>query len=120
MDETGSGGGVCAPETGRRSGTSRRHKPKTRVRGAVQTTFASLQPQLLPSTLEVVASLGFTTLTPVQAATIPLFLTNKDVAVEVSSTPAHHQRRSTTQHQSLVVATAPVLTCCAGLLSARL
>ena len=87
MDASGSGGGASTAATGRRSGTSRRHgapKPKTRVQAAVQTTFTSLQPALRPSTLEVVSSLGFKTLTPVQASTIPLFLTNKDVAVEVS------------------------------------
>lgn len=45
------------------------------------TTFASLT--LLPSTQAVIDEMKFTTMTPVQAATIPLFLQNKDVCVEV-------------------------------------
>lgn len=45
-------------------------------------TFTDIRPPLLSSTLKVVESLGFKTLTPVQAAVIPLFLGNKDVAVE--------------------------------------
>jgi ATP-dependent RNA helicase DDX55/SPB4 len=42
-----------------------------------------VQPPLLPSTLSTVASMGFTTMTPVQSATIPLFRQHKDVCVEV-------------------------------------
>jgi ATP-dependent RNA helicase DDX55/SPB4 len=45
--------------------------------------FSSLDPPLTPSVLACVEKkFGFTTMTPVQAATIPLFLQNKDVAVE--------------------------------------
>lgn len=46
-------------------------------------TFVGLHPPLRKSTLDVIQGLGFTNMTPVQGATIPLFLTNKDVAVEV-------------------------------------
>ena len=45
--------------------------------------FVALDPPLLSSTLAVLARLGFKRMTPVQAATLPLFLGNKDVAVEV-------------------------------------
>lgn len=45
-------------------------------------TFAQLTPKLSASTLSAVAALGFETATPVQAATIPLFLSHKDVAAE--------------------------------------
>ncbi len=38
---------------------------------------------LSASTLETLEELKFDSMTPVQAATIPLFLSNKDVAVEV-------------------------------------
>ena len=38
--------------------------------------------QLLFSSLDVIQSLGFPQMTPVQASTIPLFLKNKDVVVE--------------------------------------
>jgi ATP-dependent RNA helicase DDX55/SPB4 len=44
--------------------------------------FGDMQPPLLEATLSVVASLGFTSMTPVQAATLPLFLGTKDVCVE--------------------------------------
>jgi len=45
--------------------------------------FGSVEPALSPMTLQVVDSFGFTNMTPVQAATIPLFLQHKDVCVEV-------------------------------------
>jgi ATP-dependent RNA helicase DDX55/SPB4 len=47
-----------------------------------------IEPALQQSTLDVIHdTLGFTSMTPVQAAAIPLLLTHKDVAVEVSMTP---------------------------------
>jgi superfamily II DNA/RNA helicase len=39
--------------------------------------FRQLEPKLSEGTLKAIDSLGFTRMTPVQAATIPLFLTNK-------------------------------------------
>lgn len=47
-------------------------------------SFHNLTPALNPKVLEAVDALGFTHMTPVQAATLPLFLTHKDVLVEVS------------------------------------
>ncbi len=44
--------------------------------------FEDVAPALLPSTLSVVSSLGFAGMTPVQSATLPLFLGSKDVCVE--------------------------------------
>ena len=45
--------------------------------------FDALEPPLLPSTLRVLHNvLGFKQMTPVQSATLPLFLGNKDVVVE--------------------------------------
>jgi ATP-dependent RNA helicase DDX55/SPB4 len=49
---------------------------------SIPRTFADVLPPLLSQTLSVVASLGFTSMTPVQAAVLPLFIGNKDVAVE--------------------------------------
>lgn len=45
----------------------------------------TLKTPLRESTLDVLQELNFSQMTPVQAASIPLFLTNKDVAVEVCS-----------------------------------
>ncbi|KAK9842057.1 hypothetical protein WJX81_006505 [Elliptochloris bilobata] len=42
-------------------------------------------PEVSPQTLEVLASLGFESATPVQEATIPLFAGNKDVAVDAQT-----------------------------------
>lgn len=44
--------------------------------------FASVQPPLSKDVLDAIAALGFTQMTPVQCATIPLFLRHKDVCVE--------------------------------------
>ena len=45
-------------------------------------SFHVVKPPLSPGVLRYVESRSFHTMTPVQAATIPLFLTNKDVAVQ--------------------------------------
>ena len=74
----------CIPFAGAMAASAGAGGPVTRVRPGTAPTFDSLQPRLSATTLEVVKTLGFKHLTPVQAATIPLFLTNKDVAVEVS------------------------------------
>lgn len=42
-----------------------------------------LSPALSDWILDAVGSMGFTQMTPVQAATIPHFMGNKDVVVEV-------------------------------------
>lgn len=47
--------------------------------------FDQLTPGLSSECLQTVESFGFTHMTPVQAATIPLFLTNKDVCVEATT-----------------------------------
>lgn len=46
--------------------------------------WSKLNPNLSPWILEVIRDMGFEQMTPVQAATIPLFLQHKDVVVEVS------------------------------------
>ena len=47
------------------------------------TAFAALEPPLTPTLLQCIhEDFGFSVMTPVQAATIPLFRANKDVAVE--------------------------------------
>ena len=51
-------------------------------------SFAAADPALSEETLDVVDSLGFKMMTPVQNASIPLLLTNKDVCVEVSGAAA--------------------------------
>ena len=58
--------------------------PPSSAPQAAPNAWMRVQPPLLPSTLATVAKLGFTTMTPVQSATIPLFRQNKDVCVEVS------------------------------------
>src|SRR5690242_3100556 len=45
--------------------------------------WTTLSPPLRSTTMEVIKELGFQRMTPVQASAIPLFLSNKDVAVEV-------------------------------------
>ncbi|CAM9310364.1 unnamed protein product, partial [Scytosiphon promiscuus] len=49
---------------------------------APSTSFEGCRPSLSHEVLEVVKEMGFESMTPVQAATIPLFLSNKDVCVE--------------------------------------
>ncbi|OLL23980.1 ATP-dependent rRNA helicase spb4 [Neolecta irregularis DAH-3] len=44
--------------------------------------WSALDPQLTPWILEAVSLMGFTSMTPVQASTIPLFMKHKDVVVE--------------------------------------
>lgn len=43
----------------------------------------ALTPPLSDWTLDAIKTMGFTRMTPVQASTIPLFMGNKDVVVEV-------------------------------------
>lgn len=45
-------------------------------------SWDGLTPSLSDWTLEAVASMGFTRMTPVQASAIPLFMAHKDVVVE--------------------------------------
>eukprot|EP00977_Amphora_coffeiformis_P017240 scaffold5532_cov180-Amphora_coffeaeformis.AAC.7 len=45
-------------------------------------SFSSIRPTLSKGVLDYVKQQGFSQMTPVQAATIPLFLANKDVAVQ--------------------------------------
>lgn len=47
--------------------------------------FTEIEPKLSEQSLNTIATLGFTKMTPVQAATIPLFLKNKDVCVEATT-----------------------------------
>jgi superfamily II DNA/RNA helicase len=53
------------------------------VKGTV--SFRSLTPSLSEETLSVLDSFGFATATPVQAATIPLLCSYKDVAVDAAT-----------------------------------
>jgi hypothetical protein len=43
----------------------------------------ALTPSLAEWILDAISSMGFSRMTPVQASTIPLFMGNKDVVVEV-------------------------------------
>lgn len=52
---------------------------------SVKLLFANIEPRLSDDTIQAIGSFGFTQMTPVQAATIPLFLTNKDVCVEATT-----------------------------------
>ncbi|XP_020609844.1 ATP-dependent RNA helicase DDX55-like [Orbicella faveolata] len=54
--------------------------------------WSEIKPSLSHSILNVMEKLGFQTMTPVQTAAIPLFMSNKDVAVEaVSSSISPYQ-----------------------------
>jgi ATP-dependent RNA helicase DDX55/SPB4 len=57
-------------------------KQKKPIQSAAPQSFESLSPKLSPGVLKYVTDQKFTRMTPVQAATIPLFLANKDVAVQ--------------------------------------
>ncbi|KAJ1569080.1 hypothetical protein HK405_010193, partial [Cladochytrium tenue] len=48
----------------------------------IASPFSSLSPPLSPMVQDAIALLGFTRMTPVQASTIPLLLTHKDVIVQ--------------------------------------
>ena len=58
--------------------SEKKSAPQTPLRGS----FRAIQPPLSQDVLEYLDSQNFHTMTPVQEATIPLFLTNKDVAVQ--------------------------------------
>lgn len=52
--------------------------------GAISSrSWRSIEPALQPWVLDAVAAMGFDKMTPVQASTLPLFMGNKDVVVEV-------------------------------------
>lgn len=58
-------------------------EPKTEEETVTtRSSFDSITPRLSDGVLNYLKSKNFHTMTPVQAATIPLFLTNKDVAVQ--------------------------------------
>jgi len=62
-------------------------------KGSKRPSARSWEGQNLPPwCLDAIASLGFTEPTPVQAATLPLFLGNSDVVVEVPPPPTLHRR----------------------------
>lgn len=48
-------------------------------------SWDALTPPLAEWILDAVSTMGFRQMTPVQAATLPCFMGNKDVVVEVSS-----------------------------------
>ena len=48
-------------------------------------SFTGIQPGLSATTIEAIQAMGFQTPTPVQAATIPLFLSHKDVCVQATT-----------------------------------
>jgi ATP-dependent RNA helicase DDX55/SPB4 len=52
----------------------------------------ALTPPLAEWILEAVSTMGFKRMTPVQAATMPHFLGNKDVVVEVGGAVEIHSR----------------------------
>ncbi len=57
--------------------------------------WEALTPSLTEWILDAVSSIGLHRMTPVQASTIPLFLGNKDVVVEVHvELPSEHSLRS--------------------------
>ena len=65
----------------------RRRMDKNRNRNSAlsRVPFSELQPSLSHSTLQVLKSQGFHLATPVQAATIPLLMSYKDVSVDAAT-----------------------------------
>lgn len=61
---------------------SRAAPGKISVSASHPNSFKSIIPPLSAGVLQYISSKGFHNMTPVQAATLPLFLTNKDVAVQ--------------------------------------
>ena len=51
--------------------------------------FSQIEPRLSGGTIEALKALGFSKMTPVQAATIPLFLTNKVKITEQNRITEH-------------------------------
>jgi ATP-dependent RNA helicase DDX55/SPB4 len=49
--------------------------------------WGALTPSLAEWVLDAISTMGFERMTPVQASTIPLFMGNKDVVVEVRAHP---------------------------------
>jgi superfamily II DNA/RNA helicase len=66
--------------------------------------WEALTPELSEWILTAVSSMGFEKMTPVQASTIPLFMENKDVVVEVSISQAVAFQNLCGRRQLLVVA----------------
>lgn len=60
--------------------------PRTKADTKDPRTWEALAPPLSPWVIEAVSSMRFSRMTPVQASTIPLFVANKDVVVEVRDT----------------------------------
>jgi ATP-dependent RNA helicase DDX55/SPB4 len=60
---------------------------------AIAGAWGTLQPTLSKSTLEVIESLGYGKMTPVQAATIPQFMSNKVSANRPSAMDAGCETR---------------------------
>lgn len=54
-----------------------------KLSGASSRAWEALTPPLSPWILDAVSTMGFRRMTPVQASTIPLFMSYKDVVVEV-------------------------------------
>ena len=52
---------------------------------SIMKSFSELQPALSSPTLEAIQAMGFEIPTPVQATTIPLFLSHKDVCVQATT-----------------------------------
>lgn len=52
--------------------------------------WEALTPALAEWIIDAVSSMGFKRMTPVQASTIPLFMTHKDVVVEVDIAYHHN------------------------------
>lgn len=67
------------PEVGASSGVT--HGP-AKMEAVTEGGWSSLPVALSPGVLRALQDLGFNRMTPVQSATIPLFMSNKDVAAE--------------------------------------
>ncbi|KAI6676137.1 hypothetical protein NL676_036933 [Syzygium grande] len=67
------------------------------------TRFSDLEPPLSEPVLEALSLSGFEFCTPVQAATIPLLCSFKDVAVDAAPAPARPWRSSSLSWKSSAV-----------------
>lgn len=83
--EAGSAAGVAVAQPREEAPATAQHRPSGLYGELTSKAWREVQPPLSAGVLDVLVSkLGFERMTPVQAGAIPLFLSYKDVCVEVT------------------------------------
>ena len=70
--------------SGEKNNLSNQHKIEANSQFPIAGNWNQIKPPLSEPILKTLSELNFSQMTPVQAATIPLFLNYKDVIVEVN------------------------------------